>query len=380
MKPATKLMAVMCGAAAMAGCSSNQRLLETTVVPAMQIRHSHESAHGYYTLGRYYHGSRRFDEALKAYQQALDLAPEHMNARNAMAIIHASRGEYERAIFLLRDITQETSGTSYLFSNLGYIYLLKGDYEKAEAALRKATALDEGNVLAWNNLGNVIEKLGRRSSALMAFARARKLKEGGAALTASASVYPSNIASERDVSAGTGMVSQGATFSRPGAGIAMEERHARTELQETSAGVYEARIIPSVRSDDVLVSLAEGPVHTRGRAQRAKVRLEVSNGNGVPGMAKTVATSLGGRSVQVVRLTNQKHFRVLSTHIEYKKGFEQSAHALAQGFPQTVAVKPNTAGFGADVRIVLGRDLLDSKTARLKHLNDTAEKDRTTRS
>lgn len=349
----TKSIVAACGMAAMAGCSVNKPFPEATLVPAMQVRHSHESAQGYYALGRYYHGAGRLDEALKAYQKAMELEPAQLNVRNAMAVIHAGLGDYLKAVSLLRDIADTTPDTSYTYSNLGYIYLLQGDYKNAEAALETATALDAANVRAWNNLGRVMERTGRKEHAQRIYAHAQALERNirGGNLTAARAVEKKaeKNAPRREVS-----IRQTATGSFPGGASASMDRIGSTEILEVAPGIYEARgSAAGDRSDSVATKLKS----TSGAA----VRLEISNGNGVTGMAKSLAGLINGGGVQVVRLTNQQHFRIMSTRIEYKAGYEAEARRLAHGLGQDVAIKPSGMGSSVDMRLVLGRDIVKAE-------------------
>lgn len=350
----TKSIAAVCGMAAMAGCSVNKPFPEATLVPAMQVRHSHDSAQGYYALGRYYHGAGRLDNALKAYQSALELEPAQLNVRNAMAIIHAGRGDYPKAVSLLRDMAGTTPDTSYTYSNLGYIYLLQGDYKNAEAALETATALDAANVRAWNNLGRVMERTGRNEQAHRIYAHAQSLERnargGGVSVARSG-----DKKMEKGAPRGGSTMRQAATGSFLGSTSASMDKIGRTEIQEVAQGIYEAR--RSVSGDRTDSVTAEDK-----STSAAAARLEISNGNGVTGMAKSLAGLINGGGVQVVRLTNQQHFRIVSTRIEYKAGYEAAARRLAHGLGQDVAIKPSGMGSAVDMRLVLGRDMVNTKT------------------
>jgi hypothetical protein len=87
-------------------------------------------------------------------------------------------------------------------------------------------------------------------------------------------------------------------------------------------------------------------------------RLELSNGNGVTGMAKRLGEQLVAKGLPKARLTNQKPFRQRLTQIQYRDGYADIAAALRNRMPnqppmiKTVALRAST-----DVRVVLGRDL-----------------------
>ena len=86
-------------------------------------------------------------------------------------------------------------------------------------------------------------------------------------------------------------------------------------------------------------------------------RLEVSNGNGVAGMAASVGRWLAAQGLQTARLTNQRPFTQQQTVVEYRDGHEQAALRVARSLPtHAKAVPAPMQGLRSDVRVVLGRD------------------------
>lgn len=333
MPSALKLIAAFCGTGVLLGCTSNPKTAETTIVPAMRVQHSYESADGHYALGRYFHGAQRVEEAQKAYRQALALRPDHAKAGNALAVLYAETGDLRQAAELLQKLTAAMPDAAHLFSNLGRVYFLDGQYEAARQALEKATALDPGNTQAWNNLGSVLEKLGHEEQSRQTFARAR---------TSTSAPAP----------------------SAPPANTAMKTAPAPsvTQVQALGPGLYEVLQAPPTRTPAGTDALPVSSSLVRALTSATPARVEVSNGNGVNGMAKSVGKMIQSAELKVVRLTNQKHFSVKVTQIEYNPGYERTARGLADRFGPSVIAKPGTAGPAADVRIVLGKDLPDART------------------
>ncbi|HJV00865.1 MAG TPA: LytR C-terminal domain-containing protein [Burkholderiaceae bacterium] len=97
------------------------------------------------------------------------------------------------------------------------------------------------------------------------------------------------------------------------------------------------------------------------------VRLEISNGNGVTGMAAALARTVGGDDVKVVRLTNVRPFAVPVSRVEYRAGQQLAAETLATRLGMTVTA-PREGQQRAEVRIVLGRDLLSPAVLRQRYL------------
>ena len=86
--------------------------------------------------------------------------------------------------------------------------------------------------------------------------------------------------------------------------------------------------------------------------------VEVSNGNGVTGMARKVDGLLQAVGLPRSRLTNQKPFTQRSTEIQYRDGHEVAAASLSARLPNRPAiVRDDRLRADIDVRLVLGKDL-----------------------
>jgi hypothetical protein len=128
------------------------------------------------------------------------------------------------------------------------------------------------------------------------------------------------------------------------------ERQPAAQLVQVSAFVFELRASqPTTRSPAALpVALPAALMFS----------LEVSNGNGVTGMARRMGQMLAAIGAPKALLTNQKPFVQQVTEIQYREAYEAAAMALRGRIPGTpVLVMSNSLRPGTDVRLVLGRDL-----------------------
>lgn len=90
----------------------------------------------------------------------------------------------------------------------------------------------------------------------------------------------------------------------------------------------------------------------------AGAQLEISNGNGVKGLAAAWSRALKDDEWTVVRLSNALPFAERISRVEYRAGREQQARRLAQRVGvRTVAAQAEARAAGPDLRLVLGRDL-----------------------
>ena len=299
--------------------------------PADPQAHDTAAADGYYALGRSQFAARRYDEALASYRHALRLDARHINARNGLAVLHAARGEYAQAITLWRTLLDESGDkggpdTAFLFGNLGYAYYLTGQHEQAETALGKACLLDPLNAQSWQHLGMVLEALGQpdRAAAMQKQAdtlHVHDLRQDYAQLRQERGSAP-----EADV--------------RPAA---------------LAAGVVQAA--QAAQLAQVVQPAEAASVVLAGSATPALVRLEISNGNGVTGMAARMARSLDVDGVKTVRLSNVRPFMVPLSRIEYQPQQQLLAQALSQKLGMPLKEHNERTTRFADMRIVLGRDL-----------------------
>lgn len=90
--------------------------------------------------------------------------------------------------------------------------------------------------------------------------------------------------------------------------------------------------------------------------------LEIRNGNGVTGMAKSLSGQVGDAQLKVMRLTNEKGFGVRQTRIEYQFGFRAAAQRLAQRFDNAALVEVSNCK-KTDMRLVIGHDVARPKFA-----------------
>ncbi|MGF6119264.1 Tfp pilus assembly protein PilF [Janthinobacterium lividum] len=297
-----------------------------------------------YAAGRQHFERGDLPAAQAAYAQALRAAPRHVNARNGLAVLHAQRGEHDAAIAQWLALTQE-AGTpqpqqAYLFSNLGRAYYLRGRDAQALTALEQACLLDPLNALAWQHLAQVLERLGQHARAAVMRRQAASLQEHD---------LRSDMAVLRNAAPPQGVPAAAPLPDAPAmARIEITQGDGMARLQRVPAA---ARSVPAVTAERSMPAAAA-----------PRPRLEIVNGNGVPGLAAALARSLAGSPVQVVRLANETGFQVARTRVEYRPAQEQAARQLARQLGTQVQTQVETqAGDcpASELRLVLGRDLSD---------------------
>ena len=237
--------------------------------------------------------------------------------RNGQAVLHARRGEVRQAIAiweaLLAGGAPREPLHAYLLRNLGHAYRLAGRDADAVTVLEKACLLDPRNALAWQQLAQVLARLGQHE-------RAARVQEQAQSLQAR---EVPRVQAESDA------------MPMPAPVAPLMDRIDITQ----SAGMAVLQ----------RVAAASGPLAPR-------LRLEILNGNGKPGMAAALARSLAGGGLQVVRTGNAASFRVARTRVEYRPAQRQAARRLARQLGANVeAVAADCPA--SELRLILGRDI-----------------------
>jgi hypothetical protein len=91
-----------------------------------------------------------------------------------------------------------------------------------------------------------------------------------------------------------------------------------------------------------------------------RIKIEVSNGNGIRRMARNVGYFLSGRNVILMYLSNARHFNYDETRIYYTPGYLMEAYELAQKLPgrQTLEEVPEVRDGNAEISVLIGKDLV----------------------
>lgn len=340
MQAILKRLALMCAGSLLLACAG-----PATRAPSDPGRAA--DAEQAYLIGRSYHMALRPQLAMSYYRTALRAAPSHLNARNGLAVLYAEQGQIAHAIALWEELTASQPGSSlaYLFSNLGYAHLLQGQPARALAPLEQACLLDPLSERAWQHLGDALAKTGQHTRAEAMHKQAASLRghDLRADLAAAA------VAKDADNA------------------VPAEPDWAQTEISEGAGGTFVLRRIDAARTVQPQQAVPQTPAVVQAGARPL---LEIRNGNGVTGMARALARSLGEGDPQVVRLSNEKGYGVRRTRVEYQPAFRTAAERLAErvGAEQVVpAAQPGRA----DLRLVLGRDLARPVRAAVAALHNT---------
>lgn len=385
------------GACMLQACVAPPTQKELAMQPVLRVRHSaDQTAATYYQLGKYHQERGNVDLARAAYAYSVELDGRQLEARNALAAIHAQQGRLEDAKVLLLQLVAEYPAVAHPYNNLGYVQYLQGNYDAAVSTLQRALVLDSGNPRTRNNLQAAkveLAKLGERPAVALASAPAAIDTQGVLPAEATANTT-ANRKDEMTVMAASTHAPVPApspvpvsAVQRPAESVLSSPAPAprtqelavaippsvpqtRMEVVQVVPNVFELRPKPAMapvvvekQVERTIVATATPvptPVITPALALAAAAkpsRVEIANGNGITGMAKRIKGVLGRYGIAVSRLTNDRPFKQLDTKIQYRTGYEQAAEGLKLALRGHAVVVPvNNLSGNTDVRLVLGKD------------------------
>jgi hypothetical protein len=136
----------------------------------------------------------------------------------------------------------------------------------------------------------------------------------------------------------------------PAGGTVVTEVPSGAEVVAINSGVAELRWTGTV--------VQARPATTADIAPVRAMRFEVSNGNGITGLARKVARLFADIGAPRARLTNHRPFAQRISVVQYRAGYRDEALALSARLPgQPEVVAAGSLRAGVDVRLVLGYDV-----------------------
>lgn len=135
-----------------------------------------ETAAAYYDLGNAYAELARHEDAVKAYNRAIELEPELFSASFNLAQIYIERSEYGKAALLLDELREREPENGLILEALAWLAYLQDDRERALSHYRRIMALQPANFNAYYNSGVLMEAKGQFRQALNLYEKAYALQ------------------------------------------------------------------------------------------------------------------------------------------------------------------------------------------------------------
>ena len=310
----------------------------------------------YNNLGYSYLLQRKAKEAIATLEKAISLNPEDKRFHNNLGLAHALEGNLDQALSEFKQAGEE----AVAHYNVARFYQTTGLYSLARFHYEAALALDPSLTHARlalktaDALTRIFQPEDRDSSEKREEAAPGVIEETLAPPPVKLlpahprENTPSRVTEERlasppvqllpahQASVGTSVVARTEPVPKAGAGEAEAPKnpHAEQPVKASTAppsqGVQslpvELLVAPEAKSDLTPFSWKD-------------INVEISNGNGVEGMARRIGGYLKSKGVPVTRLTNCSHFRHTETRIFHQQGVDTAAQQVAAQFPLLMGMK-----------------------------------------
>ncbi len=133
-------------------------------------------------LGIAYQQLDQTDNARKAYERAIKLKPDYMEAMNNLGTIYYARKSYRRAINWYNRALKAAPGetrSAIVYENLGRAWFNRKDYTRAYASLQTALRLDPSVFQKHGSVGEILEETSVEERARYHFYLARVYAKSG---------------------------------------------------------------------------------------------------------------------------------------------------------------------------------------------------------
>jgi tetratricopeptide (TPR) repeat protein len=127
-------------------------------------------------LGSACQAQGRLDDAAAAYERALGLHAQHVQARTNLGAVRAAQNRFEEAVACYRQALRADPTLADAHNNLGAGLAKLGRYDEAIAAYREALRLQPSHAEAHNNLGVALTEQKQLDEAIAHYREAVRLK------------------------------------------------------------------------------------------------------------------------------------------------------------------------------------------------------------
>ena len=133
------------------------------------------SGGAWFALGNAYGNVGQFDQAIKAYREALHINPKDPTAWYNLGLTYGKAGQFDQAIKASREALRIDPKFAGAWVNLGNAYDGIGQTDQAIKAYREALRIDPEFADAWVNLGIAYRQSGQADQAIKAYREALRI-------------------------------------------------------------------------------------------------------------------------------------------------------------------------------------------------------------
>ncbi|MDD4648957.1 MAG: LytR C-terminal domain-containing protein [Desulfoplanes sp.] len=252
------------------------------------------------------------------------------NAQYKKGRYFQQKKKYNLAIAEYRGVLQNNPRHIKALNAMGVTYDQLGDYFKAEMVFKAALELNDKREDLINNLGYCYLLQHKMPAAIEMFRQAVRMQGTNP-------IYRNNL----------------------GLAYAENEQY-QLALQEFEHSKGRGKATPLSKPT---TSCSSPNQPAKNIPPVAQAEIEISNGNGVNGMAHLVGNFLSKRSFSIKRLTNASRFTFATSTIFYCPGYAHDAHAVESQIPgdQQVDEVKELGRPNIKIRVLLGNDVINKR-------------------
>ncbi|MDD1657402.1 MAG: tetratricopeptide repeat protein [Methanomicrobiales archaeon] len=131
-----------------------------------------QDARAHYTTGLAFLDQKQYDQAISAFQQAVEINPSYFDALTSLGYAYTLTGRFDEAIATYGQALALQPNSTFTLRSLGYVSSQKGDYPQALAAFDRAVDIDPSDAAAWTSRGLALSALGRFNESITSYRNA----------------------------------------------------------------------------------------------------------------------------------------------------------------------------------------------------------------
>ncbi|MEM1441453.1 MAG: tetratricopeptide repeat protein [Verrucomicrobiota bacterium] len=108
------------------------------------------------TVGDFYHATRQFDAAIRAYVDVIEAQPDQLKVREKLAHVYGAKGDEEKVIQTLQEILEIDSESAETHKRLAQIFMRNEDFLSAIPHLRKSLEITKGSATEYGALARMM--------------------------------------------------------------------------------------------------------------------------------------------------------------------------------------------------------------------------------
>ena len=293
----------------------------------------------HYLLGCYYQDRGYHQEAIAEFNKVLAIDPGHAEAYNRLGVCYDQIKKYQQAAASYHAAITLNPSLAHVYNNIGYSSVLQNKPNEAIDSYSRALQLNPDSKRIHNNLGVAYALDGQFAPAL------REFETGGDPALARYNL--AQLCYQR------GQYAEAREYYLEALSLNPFLELARTALEQCD------RQIASI-GEQAIANNASSPTIPASPAQSDRETIEIRNGNGKTGMARSLGSFLENKGYTVVRIANADHFCYPAAMIFYRKEYRDFAIELAHQIPgaQRIQVMRPSESSSAPLKVLVGKDLL----------------------